>query len=178
MPVCASPPIRGDSEKRKTMDTTSVILGISHISLAVLLIVLAIPLVQRKVKMNSIYGVRTRSAFQSDENWYAINAYGGRQLIAWSIPLFVVGIITLFLPLEGNTALTILVVCTPLIVLVPAFTSWRYGNRLTIAKQSPASDSGKAAADGGPTGAHEDRHYAKIGSYHEAWLHNNLCPPG
>lgn len=60
------------------MDTSSVTLGISNISVAVLMIVLAIPLVQRKVKMNSLYGVRTKSAFQSNKNWYNINAYVGR----------------------------------------------------------------------------------------------------
>ncbi len=60
------------------MDPTSITLGISNISIAVLIILLSIPLVRRKVGMNKLYGIKIKKAFESEENWYKINAYGGK----------------------------------------------------------------------------------------------------
>ncbi|MDX1582391.1 MAG: SdpI family protein [Thermoanaerobaculia bacterium] len=112
------------------MDTVGVILGLSHIAVAVLVILMSVPLIRRKVKMNGLYGVRFRKSFESERNWYAINEYGGRQLVLWSIPLAVIGVVTLFLPLAGNPFLTIVLALAPLILLIPAFTSWLYSRKL------------------------------------------------
>lgn len=112
------------------MDISNIILGISHISAALLIIVLSIPLVQQKVKMNKVYGVRFKKAFESDENWYKINMYGGRQLILWSIFLIVFGIITFFLPLKGNTFLIIVDAFAPCVIVIPVITSWVYARKL------------------------------------------------
>jgi hypothetical protein len=112
------------------MDTLSIILGISYICAAFLCIVVSIPLVRRKVAMNRTYGVRIKKAFESDENWYKINAYGGRQLILWSILLAVVGCVTVFLPLSGNLTLIIVVSCAPLIVIIPVIMCCRYARTL------------------------------------------------
>ena len=101
----------------------NMILGLSNVGVALLLIVVSIPLVQRKVKMNHFYGVRIAKAFESEENWYKINAYGGRRLVAWSVVLAVIGVITFFLPLGSaehpNETLVLAVSLAPLIVIVP-----------------------------------------------------------
>lgn len=113
----------------------NIVLGISNLSLGLLLIVLSIPLIKRKVKMNHFYGVRIAKAFESEENWYQINAYGGRRLVAWSVVLAVIGVITFFLPLGSvehpNETLVLTVSLAPLIVIVPCVAQiLRYSKKL------------------------------------------------
>ena len=112
------------------MDIVNIILGISNIFVGVLLIIISIPLVQKSISMNKIYGIRFKKSFESEENWYKINAYGGKQLIIWSVPLIIFGIVTFFLPLKGSELGIISVACAPLIVLVPAVTSYMYSRKL------------------------------------------------
>jgi len=100
------------------MSQANVLLGLSNPGCAVLMILLAIPLVHCKVKRNRWYGIRIKKAFESDENWYQINAYGGRRLILWALVLAVVGIVAFSVPLEG-LALRLVLACAPLIVIVP-----------------------------------------------------------
>lgn len=94
-------------------------LGLSTISVAALFIVMAIPLIQGKVKMNRTYGIRIKKAFESKDNWYKINAYGGRCFLAWSIVLALVGVAAFFLPVETNRPVFLIVIFAPLIVIVP-----------------------------------------------------------
>ncbi|HNR35226.1 MAG TPA: SdpI family protein [Candidatus Hydrogenedentes bacterium] len=75
--------------------------GFTDIGCALLFILLSVPLVYRKIPMNRWYGFRLRKSFQSDECWFSINEYGGRQLILWSLPLIVTGAIKIFLPMDG-----------------------------------------------------------------------------
>ena len=60
----------------------------------------SLPLVFRKVPMNRLWGVRLPAAFESDQRWYKINAYGGRLLALWSLPVIATGLIGLFLSSE------------------------------------------------------------------------------
>lgn len=57
---------------------------------------LSIPLILRKIPMNSYYGVRFPQSYKSDDAWYAINEYGGKALLLASIPIFLVGLYGLF----------------------------------------------------------------------------------
>lgn len=66
----------------------------------VIFIVISIPLLRGKIPMNQWYGFRIEKAFVSKENWYAINKYGAKQLILWSVLLILVGIIFLFVPTD------------------------------------------------------------------------------
>jgi hypothetical protein len=79
--------------------TPNIFFALINLGSALLIVAAAIPLVMGKVGMNRVYGVRIRKSFESERNWYAINAYGGRQLIVWSIPLIVAGIGCLFVPI-------------------------------------------------------------------------------
>ena len=56
-----------------------------HAGVGVLMVVLAVPLIRRRVPMNHFYGVRIPKAFVSDENWYEINAYGGKLLLGFGL---------------------------------------------------------------------------------------------
>ena len=112
------------------MDKTAMILGISNICMAVVFILLGIPMLKRQVPMNRWYGARFKKSFESEENWYRINAYSAKQLILWSIPLLLLGVVTLFLPLEGNARFINVIACAPLLICVPAFLSYRFARKL------------------------------------------------
>jgi hypothetical protein len=93
-------------------------------------IALAIPLVRGQAGRNGFYGVRFPQSFASDDAWLAINRYGGKRLIIWSIPILIVGIASLLVPLQSRTALTLIIGFGPLIfVLIPLWESWRFARR-------------------------------------------------
>ena len=73
------------------MNVANIGLGIYNIMVGVICILISIPLVLRKIPMNSWYGIRFSNSFVSEQNWYRINAYGGKQLIVWSFLLILFG---------------------------------------------------------------------------------------
>jgi len=108
----------------------SITIGISWISTGVLCLLLAIPMIRGQIPRNRFYGARFAESFQSDDAWRAINHFGGKRLALWAIPLVVVGVVTLFLHLRGNTGLTLGLGFAPILfVLVPMFESWRFARR-------------------------------------------------
>jgi hypothetical protein len=112
------------------MTSLSLILGSSHIFIALVIILISIPLVKEKIPMNTWYGVRFNKSYGSDENWYRINRYGGRQLIIWSVVLAFLGIVTIFLPIDQNSILFFPGLLAPLIIFAPAVTSYMYARKL------------------------------------------------
>ncbi|MEW6671862.1 MAG: SdpI family protein [Thermodesulfobacteriota bacterium] len=50
--------------------------------------------------MNKLYGFRIHKSFASDDHWFKINEYGGRQLIRWSVLLILVGILYFIFPIQ------------------------------------------------------------------------------
>lgn len=67
------------------MNTIHNTLLIYNFFLAFLILLIAIPLFLKKIPPNSLYGIRLSKSFQSETNWYAINAYAGKQMIVWSV---------------------------------------------------------------------------------------------
>jgi hypothetical protein len=59
---------------------------------------LSIPLIQRKIPLNALYGVRSPESFASEENRYAINEFGGRKLLNSSYVWFAGGIVVMIVP--------------------------------------------------------------------------------
>jgi hypothetical protein len=100
------------------MDNINLVLGISNISCGLLFMGISIPLIKRRVKMNHAYGFRISKAFESEENWYDINAYGAKQLVTWSIPVILAGIICLFVPIDDQSAMPALLGAGPISVSV------------------------------------------------------------
>ena len=82
------------------MESQATLFGIANITCGVMFILVSIPLVAKKVPMNRLYGFRLSQAFESDENWYAINRYGGKQCIAWSVPLICIGTLYFVFPIN------------------------------------------------------------------------------
>ena len=93
-------------------------------SIGAMSVVVSVPLILRWVPMNRWYGIRTRKAFASEENWYAINAYGGKLFfmfgalllaLAWFGGDFAQDLRGPFMPLLPLVALV------PVLVLIRAF---------------------------------------------------------
>jgi hypothetical protein len=112
------------------MDPIALTIGISWIVAGLLCVVLSIPLIRGQVGRNRIYGVRFSQSFQSEEAWRAINRFGGKRLAVWAIPLIVVGVVSLFLPLQGKTGLALVLGFVPIIfLLIPVLESWRFAHK-------------------------------------------------
>ena len=112
------------------MNITNILFGIMNTFMAFLFICMSIPLVKGQITMNKIYGIRFKKSYESDDNWYKINKYGGRQLIIWSIPLGLFGIISFFLPITESPLLYLISMLAPLIVFIPFINSYLYARKL------------------------------------------------
>jgi len=106
------------------MDTMKCI-AIGDLQVGVLLFVISLPLALRKVPMNRWYGVRIPAAFESDQRWYDINAYGGRLLAIWSWLITAFGVLGFFASpayfdayAYGSLGAVILAVAIPLILIL------------------------------------------------------------
>ncbi len=108
------------------MLTINVKTAITLNTLGIILILVSIPLLLEKIKMNRFYGFRIRKAFESEENWYRINKYGAKALICWSVVMMAIGIVCLFV--EPQHVLTIANVSF-LTVLVPVVQTLYYAKR-------------------------------------------------
>jgi hypothetical protein len=114
------------------LEAENIIFGMMYVLIGLILIAISIPLKKGNVAMNHFYGVRLRKSFTSEKNWYLMNTYGGRQLMAWSAVILVLGILTFFIPLNGNELLIALVAFLPLIVLIfPMVLIVRYSRTLS-----------------------------------------------
>lgn len=126
------------------MHTELLTNGIINTAIALLIIGLSIPLVRRKIKMNSLYGVRLTKSFVSDENWYAINHYGGKAMIYWMLPLLVAGISTIissfFIPPTTNVeAIWIGTAGIPTLLLIGSIIQVVIWSKHLPSKSSPVS---------------------------------------
>ena len=90
-----------------------------HCGFGGLLAVLSLPLVFRMVPMNRVYGIRSPKAFVSDSNWYAINAYGGRVLMAYGVALFAFGLLARDSAPPPTSIWTAVFIVGPLILVFP-----------------------------------------------------------
>ena len=63
-----------------------------NIGIALMIALLSIPLILRRIPMNSFYGVRFPESYKSNAAWYSINEYGGRALLFSAFPILIYGI--------------------------------------------------------------------------------------
>lgn len=95
---------------------------ITILSSGVVIFLISLPLIYRKVPMNGIYGIRIPAAFESDQRWYDINAYGGRALAKWSWLIIATGVVGFWMPSRyeapynlGSAVLTVVAVLIPVV---------------------------------------------------------------
>lgn len=114
------------------MEPSVLFLGLLNMGVGVVALLLSIPLVLGKVQMNTVYGVRVTSAFESKERWGRINRYGGRQLMIGGLALTLIGMMILLLPSVGvEVPLEAIMVLAfaPLLLLIPAWRTVAYAKR-------------------------------------------------
>lgn len=75
-------------------------IAIVHGIVAVVSVLIALPLVRRRVKRNAWYGVRISESYKSEDRWYEINEYGGRLLIYWAALIALLSASGLFIERE------------------------------------------------------------------------------
>lgn len=64
-----------------------------NFSFSILFIVIAIPLILKKVPPNAFYGFRVSKSLKSPENWYGINAYWAKHCLIWASLQFLLTLI-------------------------------------------------------------------------------------
>lgn len=68
-----------------------------HLLAGIVIIVISLPLIRRKVKMNDWYGVRIQASFASEQAWFDINHYGGRLFFIWGLTIVATALAGAFL---------------------------------------------------------------------------------
>lgn len=119
---------------------------VTYISIALAAVVtagLGVPLSQRKVPPNGMYGLRTEATMQSESVWYEANARTGRHLIC--LGAIVLGIVAGGAFIVKNGALVVLAASVTAAVgaLTLTFMGTRYANRLLKAEQQRSADTPK-----------------------------------
>lgn len=97
-------------------------LAITYLLTGAICAALSIPLIRGQVPMNHWYGVRIAKAFESDTHWYALNRFGGRQLLGYSLAVALFGAALFFLPIAKEHWSFWLVLVAPVLLLVPVVT--------------------------------------------------------
>ncbi len=100
-------------------------IAITTLLTGLVLFLVCLPLIYRKVPMNGVYGVRIPAAFESEQRWYDINAYGGRLMAIGALPIMLTGVIGFCLPADwfvayasAATAVTLISVFVPLVLIL------------------------------------------------------------
>jgi hypothetical protein len=116
--------------KSAFMDLVALTVGLSWLFTGALCILLSLPLIKRKIPRNSFYGMRFPQSYQSDEAWFKINEFGGKQMLLWSLLIIAAGTLALFLPLQGHPARALFIGLFPLVfILTPVLLTWRFARR-------------------------------------------------
>lgn len=90
-----------------------------HILIGLVVSLVSVPLILRKVPMNHLYGVRIQKAFASPQNWYSINAYGGKLLLVYGLLLVAYGVFASPFAPDPRSIWSLLFVVGPLLVVIP-----------------------------------------------------------
>lgn len=105
------------------MESFNLNLGILFVFLGGFVFALCLPVMLGRVPMNRYYGIRVPQSYRSDGDWYAINRYGGRQMLIYAVLVAGVGVGILFVPLRPGRVWFWAIVLAPLFLLVPPLVS-------------------------------------------------------
>ncbi len=100
-------------------------LGITYITLGLLIIVLHVPLYFQLIGPNPHWGVRIAKSFECKENWYRINRYWAKQAIVWGGFIVLLGL-GCFLPLSDDRWVYMALVLPLIATIPPIIMIWRY----------------------------------------------------
>lgn len=102
--------------------------GLINVMIGLVVLLVSLPLVYNKIKMNRWYGIRMPKSYKSDENWYKINAYGGKLFVRWSIIIIMSGLMYFLLPLNEISRMIFSFV--PVLLLIPTIQILIYSNKV------------------------------------------------
>ena len=120
------------------------ILALANLSVSALVIGLSVPLLLGKIGPNRFYGVRIPQCQHSPEAWYAINRYGGRQLILFFL-FFACLNLPLLLPIRAPDSVLIGIALFPTATIFTLIPIWRYANRYIA--EHPQDPPGQAPSE-------------------------------
>ena len=124
------------------------------LSTGLIILIVSLPLVYRKVPMNQLYGIRIPAAFESDQRWYDINAYGGRQIAAGSVVIIICGAVGWYLP--DTDAFLYAVLSAPVLLLaifIPLIRVMRWSRLLPSVEAVPTASPATGSPDMAQTAA-------------------------
>jgi uncharacterized membrane protein len=112
------------------MDNAGLIVGTTNVAVGILIYALCVPLAKGKVKRNNWYGIRIPKSMESDENWYRINKYAAYAMYPWAVATILVGLVTLFLDIDANRPVAIIVSVFPVSVVIPVIRTYLWSRDL------------------------------------------------
>lgn len=105
---------------------------IMDILLGVLMIGICTPLQSGNIQRNALFGFRFRASLRSDEAWKRVNQYGAKWMIRWGIALIGLSIVILFLPINNDILILLLLYIVPIVfVIIPTVQVYRFAQRFT-----------------------------------------------
>lgn len=115
----------------------------------VLIVLLAIPLAQRRIAPNQLYGLRVRATFADREVWYDANQRSGRDLIYFGAGQVVLAAVLLLAGVSENTYAFGNVAYSLVGAITCGIVGWRRANAMLRARTGSAGqDNGTATDDG------------------------------
>lgn len=109
--------------------TVHMWLGIMLMGVSLLVASVSFPLLQGRIKMNYVYGVRFSRAFESEELWMKINRYGAKCLIIWSAVIFITGVLCIIIPFSSRGVTPIVLAFIPATYLIPCIQAYLYSRK-------------------------------------------------
>jgi uncharacterized membrane protein len=104
-------------------------LMITYVFTGLLLVGVSVPLIQRRVRPDLIYGFRTPKTLSDENVWYEANAYSGRMLLRAGAASTVAALMFFFVPGIGNNLPAYSIACTLALLVslfAAVFSSFRY----------------------------------------------------
>ena len=102
-----------------------------HAGIGAVTVLVSIPLILRRVPMNRVYGIRTRKAFASEDNWYALNAFGGWMFLVFGAFLVLFAWATRRAAPSPRAPEAVVFFVLPLLAIIPVLLAINaYGRRL------------------------------------------------
>ena len=105
-----------------------------------LLCALSIPLILRKMPPNGWYGVRLPSTLRDESLWYAVNAYGGKCLLAAGVIWTALALVLPLLPGMTADAYSWIMLAVVTVTFIPAM--GLIARRLRRLQREAAPDAG------------------------------------
>jgi uncharacterized membrane protein len=97
---------------------------------SVMLVLVAIPLLLRRIPPNAFYGLRVPATYADEWVWYEANALAARDMVALGVLLVVLALVLPVLGLKGGTPPLVWAAVASVGSLVMTLVAWRRANRL------------------------------------------------